>query len=88
MPRGLTMISIHCPRMKTDVDINKVKTSVQRNGIVEPCGVDNMHRVKRAFENEVWPSYFLFDKQWQLKRRVAGKVSLIFLEKPLEQLLG
>ena len=81
------MISIHCPRMKTDADVEKVKSDVLRSKIVEPCGVDNMHKVKRAFENEVWPAYYLFDKNWQLKRRVAGRVGLALLEEPLEKLL-
>jgi len=87
IPRGLRMISIHCPRMKTDTDIEKVKKDVLKSKIVEPCGIDNMHRVKHAFENEVWPAYYLFDKQWQLKRRVAGRVGLALLIEPLEKLL-
>lgn len=87
VPKGLRMISIHCPRMKTDTDIEKVKSDIVRSKIVEPCGIDNRHKVKKAFENEVWPAYYLFDTNWQLKRRVAGRVGLALLEEPLKKLL-
>ncbi len=79
IPNGLKMISIHCPRMKTDTDIDKVKAAVEKFGIVEPCAVDNMHKIKKAFENEIWPAYFLFDKDGKLKRRTAGNNGIAML---------
>ena len=86
-PKGLKMIAIHCPRMKTDTDISRVRAACEAYGIVEPCGIDNMHKAKKAFENEIWPAYFLFDKEKLLKRRAAGKTGLSMLEPVIEQLL-
>ena len=86
VPKGLKMIAIHCPRMKTDTDIDKVKSAIEEYGIVEPCGVDNMHKVKKAFDNELWPSYFIFDAEGQLKRRAAGNAGLSMLEPILEKM--
>lgn len=82
------MIAIHCPRMKADTDIEKVKAACENYGIEEPCGVDNMHKAKKAFDNDLWPAYFLFDKEGNLKVRAAGKAGLAMLEPKLEQMLN
>lgn len=79
VPKGLEMIAIHCPRMKTDTSIEKVKAAVEKYRIVEPCAVDNMHKIKKAFDNEIWPAYFLFDKDGKLKRRTAGNNGIAML---------
>lgn len=86
VPRGLKMIAIHCPRMKTDTDIDKVKAAVEKYGILEPCAVDNMHKIKKAFENEFWPAYYLFDKDGKLKRRTAGNTGITMLTPILEKM--
>jgi hypothetical protein len=72
--------------MKTDTDIAKVKAAVEKFGIVEPCAVDNMHKIKKAFENEIWPAYFLFDKDGKLKRRTAGNNGIAMLVPLLKEL--
>lgn len=87
VPKGLKIVAIHCPRMKTDTDIDKIKVKIEEYGIVEACGVDNMHIAKKAFENELWPAYFLFDKEGKLIRRAAGKAGLAMLEPIMEKLL-
>lgn len=86
-PRGLQMIAIHCPRMKTDADIERVRAAVKKYGISEPCGIDNRHQIKKAFENEFWPAYFLFDREGKLVRRAAGNTGLAMLEPLIQQLL-
>jgi len=86
--KGLKMISIHCPRMKSDTDIEMVKASIAECGIVESCGIDNMHKVKKAFDNDLWPAYFLFDREGNLKRRAAGKTGLSMLQPCLEEMFA
>ncbi len=85
-PKGLKMIAIHCPRMKTDTDIEKVKKAMQDYGITEPCAVDNLHKLKKAFDNDLWPAYFIFDEDGKLKRRAAGNAGLSMLEPILEKM--
>jgi thiol-disulfide isomerase/thioredoxin len=87
-PQGLQMIAIHCPRMKTDVDVEKVKAAVENYGITEPCGIDNRHQIKKAFENEFWPAYFLFDREGKLVRRAAGNTGLAMLEPLIQKMLS
>ncbi len=88
VPQGLKIISIHCPRMKSDTDIEKVKASIDKCGIVESCGIDNLHKVKKAFDNDLWPAYFLFDREGHLLRRAAGNTGLTMLEPALEKVLA
>ncbi|MFW5713336.1 MAG: TlpA family protein disulfide reductase [Brevefilum sp.] len=88
VPKGLKMVSIHCPRMKTDTDVKKVESACEKFGIEEPCGVDNMHKAKKAFDNELWPAYFLFDREGNLKCRAAGKAGLAMLEPKIENMLN
>ncbi len=85
-PKGLNMIAIHCPRMKSDTDVEKVKEALKEYGIVEPCGVDNKHLAKKAFDNDLWPAYFIFDSEGLLKRRAAGNAGLSMLEPILEKM--
>lgn len=86
VPKGFKMIAIHCPRMKTDTAVDKVRDEVEAHGIVEPCGIDNQHKIKKAFENDLWPAYFLFDDKGELKRRAAGNAGLSMLEPVLMQM--
>lgn len=86
VPKGLGMISIHCPRMKSDTDLYQIRAAVQAYEITEPCAVDNLHKIKRAFENELWPAYYLFDQEGNLKRRSAGKNGLSMLEPLVEEM--
>ena len=86
VPKGLNMIAIHCPRMQSDTDLEKVKEALKEYGIVEPCGIDNKHAVKKAFDNDLWPAYFIFDSEGLLKRRAAGNAGLSMLEPILEKM--
>ena len=86
VPKGLRLISIHCPRMKTDTDLEEIRTACEHYGIIEPCGIDNLHKIKRAFDTQIWPAYFLFDAQTKLKARAAGKSGLTMLEPILGKL--
>jgi thiol-disulfide isomerase/thioredoxin len=88
MPKGLQMIAIHCPRMKTDVDNERVKAVAAQFGILEPCAIDNMHKIKKAFQNEFWPAYFLFDEDGKLIRRAGGNTGLAILEPVMQEMLA
>jgi len=86
-PKGLNVISIHCPRMKTDVNVETVRRTVEKYGFREPVGIDNQHKVKKAFENNYWPAYFVFDQGGLLVRRAAGRNGLTMVEPVLRQML-
>ena len=79
-PKGLQVISIHCPRMKADVNVEKVRRAVEKYDFSEPVGIDNKHKVKKAFENDYWPAYFFFNNMGRLKCRAAGQNGLSLVE--------
>ena len=87
VPQGLNMISIHCPRAKSDIDVEKVKDSVKYYAITEACGIDNRHKARKAFENDLWPSYYLFNREGLLKRRAAGTTGLSLIGPMIAQML-
>lgn len=86
-PKGLQVILVHCPRMKADGNTAKVKEIITSLNIREPCGIDKFHKLKRTFQNEIWPAYFLYDREGKLKRRTAGKSGLTMLEPVIQRLI-
>jgi hypothetical protein len=66
--------------MKSDTYMEKVKAALKENGIVVPCAFDNKHLIKKAFDNDLWPAYFIFDKEGLLKRRAAGNAGISMLD--------
>ncbi len=85
--RGLKVILIHCPRMKSDGNTEKVKETIASLKLKEPCGIDKYHNIKHAYQNEIWPSYFLFDWDGRLKRRTSGKSGLVLIEPVIQKLV-
>ena len=85
--KGLQVILIHCPRMKADGNTAKVKEVITSLSIREPCGIDKFHKLKYAFQNEIWPGYFLFDREGRLKRRIAGKSGVTMIEPIIQKLI-
>lgn len=87
VPEGLNMISIHCPRAKSDIEVGKVHKYVAEYAITEPCGIDNKHKARKEFESDIWPSYYLFDREGLLKRRAAGTTGLALIGPMAAQML-
>lgn len=87
-PKGLKMVAVHMPRYETDTDIDAVKTTIAEHSINDVCAVDNMHKLKDAFQNEQgWvPVYYLFDAEGKLKTRSAGEFGIGILTTALEKM--
>src|ERR1700704_40810 len=89
-PAGLRLIAIHMPRYPADTDTNAVREAIATYGNIEPCAVDNEHKVRDAFLNEhgYVPAYYLFDEQHKLKAFAAGEYGLKVMEPALTRMLG
>jgi len=83
---GLTVIAIHLPRAEWETDVQVVRQKVKELGITQPCGIDNLHRVAEAYENQWVPAYYLFDHEGKLRGRTAGYAGLSMLENALKRL--
>ena len=87
-PKGLKVVAIHMPREEDETDITRVETALQLFSILEPCAIDNEHKLADAFGNDqAWvPYYFLFDGEGNLKSRGAGQAAADLLGDALARL--
>jgi len=85
---GLSLISVHMPRMEADLDVDKVRAAIDEGGLTGPCAIDNDHTLGDRFQTGgVWPSYFLFDAEGKLRSRAAGTLGIKLAENSLKRLL-
>ncbi len=86
---GLQLLSVHRPRMESDMDISVVRAAADELALDGPCAIDNAHTVGDLFQTGgVWPCYFLFDAEGRLRSRAAGQLGLKMAENSLKRLLS
>jgi thiol-disulfide isomerase/thioredoxin len=87
---GLQVISVHMPRYEADTDLDMVDQMIRDHSITEPTAVDNLHKLKNAFQNEQgWvPVYYLFDAEGKLKTRAAGEFGVGVLQTALDKMFA
>lgn len=87
---NLNVIAVHMPRYETDTNLAKVREDIEKYNITEPCAIDNLHKLKKAFLNEQGfvPAYYLFDGEGKLRSFAAGERGLGLLKSALERLLA
>ena len=87
---GLRVIAIHMPRYEADTNMANVREAVTTYDISEPCAVDNLHKLRDAFQNEQGfvPAYYLFDAEGKLKSFAAGERGVAMLGAAVNRLLG
>jgi thiol-disulfide isomerase/thioredoxin len=86
---GLRVVAVHMPRYEADTDVEKVREAISVHRVVEPCAVDNQHKLREAFQNDQGyvPAYYLFDAEGKLKSFAAGERGLDMLKAAVERLL-
>ena len=86
---GLQLLSVHRPRMESDMDIDAVRAAADELALSGPCAIDNAHTVGDLFQTGgVWPCYFFFDAEGRLRSRAAGQLGLKMAENSLKRLLS
>jgi thiol-disulfide isomerase/thioredoxin len=88
--RGLRVVAVHMPRYESDTDIEAVREAIATNGIIEPCAIDNEHKLKDAFQNDQGyvPAYYLFDGEKKLRGFAAGERGLDLLKATLDRVMA
>ena len=86
---NLRVVAVHMPRYEADTNLADVQAAIEKYNITEPCAVDNLHKVKDAFQNEQGfvPAYYLFDAEGKLRSFAAGERGFGLLKSALERLL-
>ena len=87
---GLRVIAVHMPRYEADTNLDAVREAVTTYDITEPCAVDNLHKLRDAFQNEQGfvPAYYLFDAEGKLKSFAAGEHGTALLSAALNRVLS
>lgn len=87
---NLNVVAVHMPRYEADTNMDDVKAAIEKYNITEPVAVDNLHKVKDAFQNEQGfvPAYYLFDGTGKLKSFAAGERGFGLLKSALERVLA
>jgi thiol-disulfide isomerase/thioredoxin len=86
---GLQLLSVHRPRMESDMDIAQVRATADALALSGPCAIDNAHTLDDLFQTGgVSPCYFLFDAEGRLRSRAAGQLGLKMAENSLKRLLA
>ena len=86
---GLRVIAVHSPQSEAEKKQRAVRDAAERLNVVEPCAFDNEHKLRNELDDEqnVLPSYFLFDIDRSLRQSTSGAGGLERLEDELDRLL-
>ena len=87
---GLRVIAVHSPQSEAEKKQGAVRDAAERLNLIEPCALDNEHKLRAEFGEEltVLPAYFLFDLDGALRHASSGAEGLDRLEDKLDQLLN
>lgn len=92
--KGVVIIGIHTPETAAEADTERLRASIEKNGLKFPVAVDKQKKMWQAWYNGIWPSVYLVDKHgrvrfWyygELDWQGAGRQKVA--EKQIEQLLA
>src|SRR5215468_8442250 len=87
---GLRVLAIHMPRYEADSDVAAVREAIETYGITEPCAIDNLHKLRDAFQNDngYVPAYYFFDTEGKLRGFAAGERGLDMISATVDRVLA
>jgi thiol-disulfide isomerase/thioredoxin len=85
---GLRVISVHAPGFPPGRDEEVVASAVARLGITHPVLLDTDLQLWKIYENQGWPSRYLFDQELRLFEVHFGEGGYHETEAAIHELLG
>jgi thiol-disulfide isomerase/thioredoxin len=85
---GLRVISVHAPGFEPGQDVANVKAAVERLGITHPVLLDPELQLWQIYENQGWPSRYLFNQELRLFEVHFGEGGYHETEAAIQELLG
>ncbi len=86
--QGVAFIAVHQPRGPEELDVEKVTAdALGAMGLTQPCAIDSAHAIVGAFANQFVPSYYVFDREHQLRHFQAGDKGYDRIESALRRVL-
>jgi thiol-disulfide isomerase/thioredoxin len=87
-PLGLQVIGIHTPEFGFEHDRANVDTYVRQTGISYPVGQDNNFRTWDAWNNDVWPGFYIVNRDGRIVQVYLGEDHAHEMEGTIRDLLG
>src|ERR1044072_4079596 len=86
--KGLTIIGVHTPELQSERNIDNVRREVASLGIQYPVVNDNDNAIWNAYRVEAWPTWFIIDKQGQVRGMHVGEGAYDETEQFIKKLLA
>lgn len=83
----LNVVAVHMPLTGADSDMDKIRDAAEKYGLTQPVFVDSEYKLTDAFENELAPAYYVFDREGQLRHYQAGRTGLDMVEDRIERVI-
>jgi thiol-disulfide isomerase/thioredoxin len=87
-PQGLRIVGVHTPEFSFERNRDYIDHELRGLGVAFPIAQDNEFKTWRAFDNEAWPSFYLFDKDGRLRLRRDGEGNSAEIEDAIRSQLG
>lgn len=71
--QGLKVIGVHTPEFDYEKDSNAILEKMNEFQLNHPVMIDNDFKYWRSLNNRYWPTYYLIDKQGQIRYRFIGE---------------
>ena len=85
---GLVVIGVHSPEFAFERSVDNVRQATADLKVDYPVAVDSDHAIWRAFNNQYWPAFYLFDGTGRVRHRHFGEGEYAESERMIRQLLA
>jgi peroxiredoxin len=92
--KGVTIIGVHTPELPREKNIQNVRRAVEKNGLTYPIVFDKDARTWKSWDNRMWPTTYLIDKNGYVRHRWDGELNwkktkgAALMRSKIEQLLA
>jgi thiol-disulfide isomerase/thioredoxin len=86
--QGLQVICVHTPEFSFESRRPNVESATRALGVTYPVAQDNVYQTWRAWGNRAWPSFYLLDRDGQIRLIREGEGHSREMEDAIRRLLG
>jgi thiol-disulfide isomerase/thioredoxin len=87
-PAQFAIVGVHTPELPEERVRKNVVSELGRQGITWPVVIDNNMAIWNAYNNEYWPTQYIFDRKGVLRRTVVGEGQDAVVESTIKALLA
>ena len=86
---GVAFIAVHQPRAEDELDVDAVTTDAKEEmRLTQPVAIDNTHTIVDRFENQFVPSFYVFNRNHELRHFQAGGKGFERIEAAIERVMS